>query len=106
MAKNKNLDQTKMSLDKTKDLELQEHEGELESKTDTMLKENSRRDFFKKSMLFSTAAVVSLGGVPTKANAKYVANPDNLPPNNPAWGLKWGRDTNHSPYGTPSKYDW
>ena len=29
----------------------------------------------------------------------------NLPPHNPEWGLKWGRDNNDSPYGMPSRYE-
>ena len=68
--------------------------------------QNGRRNFLKKSMLYSTAAVATISGVgATKANAEYKINPDNLPPNNPEWGLKWGRDTNHAPYGMPSRYE-
>ncbi len=66
----------------------------------------SRRDFLKKGFLYSSAAVATVGGVgATKANAEYQVNPDNLPPNNPEWGLKWGRDNNYAPYGFPSRYE-
>eukprot|EP01155_Anaeramoeba_flamelloides_P024959 Anaeramoba_flamelloidesa811802_173.p1 GENE.a811802_173~~a811802_173.p1 ORF type:complete len:452 (-),score=11.83 a811802_173:1447-2802(-) len=92
-----------MSTKKDANLDLVQHQGEKERKVDDNVQENDRRSFFKKSMLLSTAAVASLGGI--KANAEYVENPDNLPPNNPEWGLKWGRDTNHDPYGSPSRYE-
>jgi len=65
---------------------------------------NSRRNFLKKSMFYSATAVAALGGA-TQAQAEYKINPDNLPPNNPEWGLKWGRDNNHDPYGMPSRYE-
>lgn len=66
---------------------------------------NSRRNFLRKSMLLSTAAVATVSGVATNANAKYEIDPNNLPPHNPQWGLKWGRDNNHDPYGSPSRFE-
>jgi len=65
---------------------------------------DGRRDFLKKGFLFSVTAAAAVGGV-TKLQADSPINPNNLPPNNPEWGLKWGRDNNESPYGMPSKYE-
>lgn len=67
----------------------------------------SRRGFLKKSMMLSAATVAAVGGAGaiTEAHAEYQVNPKNLPPNDPEWGLKWGRDNNHAPYGTPSKHE-
>ena len=64
----------------------------------------SRRDFLKKGFLISVSAAAALGSA-TQLTAASPINPKNLPPNNPEWGLKWGRDNNDSPYGTPSKYE-
>ncbi|NOX14970.1 MAG: sulfite dehydrogenase, partial [Epsilonproteobacteria bacterium] len=66
-----------------------------------------RRDFLRKGFLFSVSAAAVLGGVgATKLQASEShVNPKNLPPNNPEWGLKWGRDNNSNPYGVPSKYE-
>ncbi len=105
MTKNKSSDHIEMSDQEDKlDITLSEHQDRIE-KGETAVEENDRRSFLKKSMLYSTAAVATIGGVATKANAEYQVNPNNLPPNNPEWGLKWGRDTNHAPYGSPSRYE-
>jgi len=72
---------------------------------DSIGKQSKRREFLKKSVMLSTAAFVSIGGLTTDANAKYKINKNNLPPNNPEWGLKWGRDNNHDPYGSPSRFE-
>jgi sulfane dehydrogenase subunit SoxC len=68
-------------------------------------KTNDRRGFLKNSILFSTVAATSISGIATNANAKYKINTDNLPPNNPQWGLKWGKNINSNPYGFPSRYE-
>ena len=68
---------------------------------------DSRRDFLRKGFFFSVTAAAALGGVGAtklEANEAHV-NPKNLPPNNPSWGFKWGRDNNANPYGVPSKYE-
>ena len=89
-------------------------EGKQNSSTIELVKEiakeienvpkESRRDFLKKGFLFSVAAAATLGTA-TQLEAKSPINPKNLPPHNPEWGFKWGRDNNESPYGTPSKYE-
>ncbi|RLA74909.1 MAG: sulfite dehydrogenase [Epsilonproteobacteria bacterium] len=78
---------------------------ELIENINTVDPQTKRREFLKKGVVLSTAAIASLGGIATNANAKYKIDKNNLPPNNPAWGLKWGRDTNHDPYGSPSKFE-
>jgi len=70
----------------------------------TTVPKESRRDFLKKGFLFSVTAAAAVGGV-SKLQAESPINPNNLPPHNPEWGLKWGRDNNESPYGMPSKYE-
>ena len=66
----------------------------------------SRRNFLKKGFFFSVTAAAALGGVgASKLYAEDHVNPKNLPPNDPKWGLKWGRDVNANPYGVPSKYE-
>lgn len=67
-------------------------------------KARDRRNFFKKGLFLSAAVAVGTLGT-TKLNADYKINPKNLPPHNPEWGLKWGRDVNHFPYGKPSRYE-
>jgi sulfane dehydrogenase subunit SoxC len=67
---------------------------------------DSRRDFLRKGFFFSVTAAAALGGVgATKLEAASHVDPKNLPPHNPEWGLKWGRDNNSFPYGLPSKYE-
>lgn len=71
---------------------------------DSLKEESSRRNFFKKSFLYSAAALATVGSA-TQLNAEYQINPNNLPPHNPDWGLKWGRDNNSEPYGMPSRFE-
>ena len=69
--------------------------------------QKSRREFLRKGFFFSAAAAATLGGVgATKLEAgESHVDSKNLPPNNPSWGFKWGRDNNANPYGIPSKYE-
>jgi sulfane dehydrogenase subunit SoxC len=67
------------------------------------LSPSSRRQFLKKSMLLS-ATMMATGGS-SHLHAEYQVNEKNLPPHNPEWGLKWGRDNNHDPYGKPSRFE-
>jgi sulfane dehydrogenase subunit SoxC len=66
--------------------------------------QKDRRDFLRKGLLFSVTAAAALGGM-SKLQAESPIDLSNLPPNNPAWGLKVGRDNNSMPYGLPSKYE-
>ena len=60
--------------------------------------ENSRRDFLKQGVKFSS------GLAATVASGSLIAN-NNLPPNVPSWSKSLGTGVVSTPYGIPSKFE-